>query len=98
MVPALAGPRRSSSPPSSVAPVAPSRQGTGLGREPPGQGEQARGPPGPPPNQPLRSPSEWAALMEERQLLPFPEWHIDFSEIKLGIRVGVGKLGIICLG
>lgn len=26
------------------------------------------------------------------QLLPFQEWNIDFSEIKVGMRIGIGRL------
>lgn len=43
------------------------------------------------PERALRSASELESMLEQRQLLPFPEWHIDFAEIKLGIRVGVGE-------
>eukprot|EP00252_Welwitschia_mirabilis_P027989 TRINITY_DN9886_c0_g1_i1.p1 TRINITY_DN9886_c0_g1~~TRINITY_DN9886_c0_g1_i1.p1 ORF type:complete len:856 (-),score=182.72 TRINITY_DN9886_c0_g1_i1:397-2964(-) len=31
-------------------------------------------------------------------LLPFPEWHIDFSELRIGVRVGIGSFGEVFRG
>ena len=33
-----------------------------------------------------------------KPLLPFPEWNIDFSELKMGVRVGIGSFGEVFRG
>lgn len=37
-------------------------------------------------NRVLESP-----MFHSKPLLPFEEWHIDFSELTVGTRVGIGK-------
>lgn len=33
-----------------------------------------------------------------KPLLPFPEWNIEFSELKMGVRVGIGSFGEVFRG
>ncbi|RLM79444.1 Serine/threonine-protein kinase [Panicum miliaceum] len=45
--------------------------------------------------------STWNKVLQSspflnKPLLPYEEWHIEFSEITVGIRVGVGK-GLMCM-
>ncbi|GBG74856.1 hypothetical protein CBR_g19369 [Chara braunii] len=41
-----------------------------------------------------QSPGETStssAILPVMPQLPFPEWHIEFSELQMGVRVGIGK-------
>ena len=29
--------------------------------------------------------------MNDKPLLPYPEWNIDYSELTVGIRIGIGE-------
>ena len=31
-------------------------------------------------------------MFQNKPLLPYEEWNIDFSELTVGIRVGIGKI------
>eukprot|EP01018_Ginkgo_biloba_P014533 Gb_10079 [translate_table: standard] len=44
-------------------------------------------------NQVLQSSS-----LQCKPLLPFPEWNIEFSELKIGVRVGIGSFGEVFRG
>ena len=40
--------------------------------------------------------SAWTKVLEsfslnDKPLLPFPEWNIDYSELTVGIRIGIGE-------
>lgn len=40
--------------------------------------------------------SKWTKVLEsfslnDKPLLPYPEWNIDYSELTVGIRIGIGE-------
>lgn len=44
--------------------------------------------------------SKWTKVLEsfslnDKPLLPYPEWNIDYSELTVGIRIGIGEHVII---
>jgi hypothetical protein len=37
-------------------------------------------------------------MFQNKPLLPFEEWNIDFSKLKVGASVGSGTSGVVCRG